>query len=182
MKATTDHSHCLRLFLLVLVLLGVSLPSLRATMCYVVNSGNNSADNSEDSSWATIAKVNAWVCNLGDNALSRRGDAWFGERGAIKTSSNFAAPIIYGAYGMGDKPVLDGSHGMDACIIGNNPSNAIIGDIAVQNYTSAGAAITNFNNVLRQRLTSGMLATMGSKRPPTRPIARPRSHIPHTIL
>jgi len=62
---------------------------------------------SPGSAWKSLGKVNAAPLEPGDAVLFRRGQAWRGQ--LVPRSGREGAPIVYGAYGTGDKPVLMGS-------------------------------------------------------------------------
>lgn len=83
-----------------------------ATNYYVKNGGNDGADGlSDGTAWATISKVNTfWSAGTfapGDSILFKRGDSWYGTIVVAEpgTSGN---PIVIGAYGTGEKPVITG--------------------------------------------------------------------------
>lgn len=74
---------------------------------YYVNaiSGNDASDGtSENTAWQTIAKVNSFAFDVGDTILFRRGDQW--REMILNTLYN---NITYGAYGSGDKPIINGA-------------------------------------------------------------------------
>lgn len=73
---------------------------------YVSNAGSDSNDGTTTSTtWATLDKVNGTSFAPGDSVLFRRGDIWIG---ALRASSSGTSgrPIIYGAYGAGDQPII----------------------------------------------------------------------------
>ncbi len=71
-------------------------------------SGQNANDGlSAQSPWLSLARVNAAQLRPGDKVLFRRGDSWRGQ--LVPQSGRAGAPITYGAYGQGDRPVLLGS-------------------------------------------------------------------------
>lgn len=77
---------------------------------YVKNGGNDNADGLSDATaWATIAKVNSFTFTPGDTILFRRGDIWHEQRSLIPQSGNNSAYMVYGAYGVGNKPQILGS-------------------------------------------------------------------------
>ncbi len=79
------------------------------------NSGLSAA-----AAWKTIGKVNASSFAPGDRVLLKRGQIWR-EQLTIPSSGAAGLPIIFGAYGTGDRPMLKGS-------------------ALVKNWTSAGDA------------------------------------------
>lgn len=58
--------------------------------------------------WLTIAKVNASSFNAGDNIYFNKGDTWR-EQLTVPSSGSSGNPITFGAYGTGDKPIINGS-------------------------------------------------------------------------
>jgi len=74
--------------------------------------GNDGADGSTPkAAWRTLDKVNAADLIPGDQVLFKRGGLW---RGRLEPKSgNESAPVRYGAYGDGAKPILQGSVARD---------------------------------------------------------------------
>jgi hypothetical protein len=94
-------------FLLVLIVVMCTY-SLSAKTYYVSNSGNDSNPGTSDSlAWKTLAKVNSFTPKPGDQILFKRGDTWTGTL-TVKASGTSVAPITYGAWGEGAKPVITG--------------------------------------------------------------------------
>jgi len=94
--------------LLIVILLITS--HLQAQLIYYVNATEgNDANNgmSEATAWQTIEKVNNQVFTPGDTILFKREEIWSGTRLYISGSSGIpTSPIVYGAYGVGEKPVI----------------------------------------------------------------------------
>lgn len=63
---------------------------------------------SETEAWQTIAKVNAATLNPGDQVLFKRGQTFAGTI-TPGQSGTLNHPITYGAYGSGDRPVINGA-------------------------------------------------------------------------
>jgi len=57
--------------------------------------------------WDTVADVTVASFNAGDFILFNRGDEWR-ERLNISSSGTAGVPVTYGAYGTGDRPILNG--------------------------------------------------------------------------
>jgi hypothetical protein len=71
-------------------------------------SGNDRHDGrSPQSPWRILDRVNTADLKAGDRVLFRRGETWRGT--LVPRSGRQGAPITYGAYGEGDKPLLLGS-------------------------------------------------------------------------
>ena len=84
--------------------------SVNATNYYVSSSTGNDSNTgtSESSPWKTLTKVNSITPKAGDQILFKRGDDWTGTI-TVKASGTSGSPIVYGAYGSGEKPVIYGS-------------------------------------------------------------------------
>ncbi len=77
---------------------------------FYVDSGSGSdsaAGTAESAPWQSLEKINAAELIPGDRVLFRRGGVWRGQ--LIPQSGSSGRPIVYGAYGSGEKPVLQGS-------------------------------------------------------------------------
>lgn len=104
---------------------------------FVSKSGNNNADGlTPATAWATMSKVNSSSFSPGDRVLFKRGDTWR-EQLIIRSSGSANGNITFGAYGTGDKPVIDGTgvtmstyHGL---INAYQREYIIVEDIRVQN-------------------------------------------------
>ena len=70
--------------------------------------GNDAAEGTaESAAWQSLDKVNAAELMPGDQVLFKRGGLWRGQ--LVPQSGSQAARIVYGAYGVGEKPILQGS-------------------------------------------------------------------------
>ena len=73
----------------------------------VINGNDSNAGTSNTSAWKTLAKVSSIAFSAGDNILFKRGQVFFAEKSfTIKNGGAEGNPIIYGAYGSGDKPII----------------------------------------------------------------------------
>jgi hypothetical protein len=83
---------------------------------YYVSSSTGSDTNpgTAGSPWRTIAKVNRTRFDPGDQVLFRRGDRW-SEKLVPSSSGAVEKPIVFGAYGTGERPTIAGSRSM-SCI------------------------------------------------------------------
>jgi len=87
----------------------VTVALLAADTYYVSPRGDDAHDGKSDAkAWRTVAKVNATTFTPGDQILFARSGEW---RESLKASSSGGPgkPIVYGAYGKGDKPKFWGS-------------------------------------------------------------------------
>ncbi len=78
-----------------------------ATIYYVSNSSDFGVSGTNIVCTTTDA-VNSLKLNWGDQVLFKRGDEWTGTI-HIKYFGVYGKPIVYGAYGTGDKPVIKGT-------------------------------------------------------------------------
>ena len=62
---------------------------------------------SEKAAWQSLEKVNDAELIPGDRVLFRRGGLWRGQ--LVPQSGSNGAPIVYGAYGKGEKPIIENS-------------------------------------------------------------------------
>ncbi|AHW62266.1 hypothetical protein FH5T_18580 [Draconibacterium orientale] len=91
------------LFFVLLVNIG------NATVYYVSASGDDAnTGTSESQPWKTLAKVSSTSFSPGDQILFKRGDEWSGTI-TVTSSGSAGSPIVYGAYGSGEKPKIYGS-------------------------------------------------------------------------
>lgn len=83
--------------------------SLNAQTYYVSSSAGSDANDgvSVATPLRTLSKVNALALTPGDTVLFRRGDIFSGELSAKPGADG--RPVVYGAYGGGNRPVIDGS-------------------------------------------------------------------------
>ena len=98
----------LSLFAILIVLVMFS-PSWATT--YYVDATNGLDKNnglSEATAWKTIGRVNASRFNPGNQILFKRGETWR-EQLNISSSGDADSLITYGAYGIGDNPVISGA-------------------------------------------------------------------------
>src|SRR5665647_1628345 len=82
-----------------------------ATDYYISSSGNdtNNYGLSSSTPWKTIAKVNSafLIMKPGDRILFNRGDTFYGTI-TIAKSGSAGSPIVIGAYGTGNNPIISG--------------------------------------------------------------------------
>ncbi|MCE5236881.1 hypothetical protein LLH23_00130 [bacterium] len=88
-------------------LLACSSPT-RAATYYVSDRGSDDADGlAPERAWQSLAHVSKAPLQPGDTVLFRRGGLW---RGSLRPRSGAeGAPVTYGAYGQGPKPLFLGS-------------------------------------------------------------------------
>lgn len=82
----------------------------KATDYYISSRGDdNNSGTRPDNAWRTIEKLNASFSLIkpGDNIFFQRGDVFFGSI-RINVSGQKGKPIVFGAYGKGNHPVITG--------------------------------------------------------------------------
>lgn len=82
----------------------------------VINGNDGATGTTKGEAWQTIAKVNASIFIAGDFILFKRGETWTAETLTISWSGSAANFIQFGAYGSGDKPIIDGNNAVNNCI------------------------------------------------------------------
>jgi parallel beta-helix repeat protein len=99
----------MKIFILIVFLIFPAI-LIAQTTYYVSSSEGNDANAGTNTieAWQSLAKVNSFKPNPGDQILFRRGDKWEGTL-IPSSSGSSGSPIVYGAYGSGDKPKIYGS-------------------------------------------------------------------------
>ncbi len=88
-------------------ILCISILSM-ATTYYVSNLGSDLNNGTTSAtSWQTLAKVNSSTFKAGDQILFQKGNSFYGTL-TIKNSGVSGSPIIFGAYGTGENPIITG--------------------------------------------------------------------------
>lgn len=118
-------------FLLILVLFLVANTTINkktsTTNFYISKRGDDSANGlTPNTPWLTIEKINNSKFSPGDSILFNRGDAWR-EGQALYGSSNgtVGKPIVFGAYGKGEKPLILASKDISSSVFWTNSSENI---------------------------------------------------------
>ncbi|MBQ9548468.1 MAG: right-handed parallel beta-helix repeat-containing protein [Bacteroidales bacterium] len=76
---------------------------------YVASDGDDAADGrTPGSAWRSLERVNEAELGFGDTVLFRSGDVFRGS--LVPLSGRPGAPILYGRYGTGEKPVIEPSY------------------------------------------------------------------------
>ena len=102
------HPQLRRMLAAALLLVTLIIPVQARTWYASSSSGNDGNDGlSPATPYRTITKINAVPLQAGDTVLFKRGDVFSGELSA--RSGSTGRPIVYGAYGNGDRPIIDGS-------------------------------------------------------------------------
>ena len=95
------------------ILLGGAMESQGQTFYVDATNGDDASDGlSPDSPWRSLGRANTATIGPGGRALFKRGEIWRGQ--LLPKSGKQEAPVTYGAYGEGPKPVLLGSTSRNA--------------------------------------------------------------------
>ncbi len=97
--------------LVVIMLVGMFSVDGRVYAANYYLDANNGNDNNNgltpETAWQTLDKINAYNIQPGDQILFKRGCEWDGTV-YVTDSGTSSNPIIFDAYGSGDKPVISG--------------------------------------------------------------------------
>ena len=126
-------------------------PGVGAAAVYYVDASagsDNAAGNSPDSPWRSLTKAGQTPLQPGDYVLLKRGETWY-ERLQISSSGAPDTPVTFGAYGAGQRPVLDGSRmTLSASLIAASGVTGIaISGLAVRNATRHGMTFSNSSSL-----------------------------------
>jgi len=124
-----------------------------STSYYVANNGDDSNDGlSPATPWRTLSKVNSEFGNSisqGNDIYFNRGDTWTNEVLTPSLGGTSSEWMIFGAYGSGNKPVIDGT--TNAIYYGSASSFAYVKfeNLHITSTTGAGIVMegTNTNNI-----------------------------------
>ena len=93
----------------ILILIVLSANNSQAKNYYLSQNGDDqNTGYSAQTSWESIDRLNQQNLVAGDSILFRRGDIFIGEI-IVRTSGKNNKPIVYGAFGEGENPVIKGS-------------------------------------------------------------------------
>jgi parallel beta-helix repeat protein len=134
---------------------------------YISPKGNNDNDGlSPETPWRNISKVNSMKFNPGDSILFERGGIWK-EQLKVSSAGNSTHPITFGAYGIGDKPIISGGGVIDHAVsCGSGKDHIVFRNLDVRNAKLRGFSIysnsvTIDNCVARNNSVYGIV--LGSK-------------------
>lgn len=96
---------------------------------------DNDSSDCTDGPWKTVSKVNATTLGQGDKIYFKRGETW-NEKLTVVNSGALGNPIVFGAYGSGNKPILDGQTTRDYVITFGALSYLTFENLQVQNAAS----------------------------------------------
>lgn len=94
------------------------------------NGANSNTGTSQGLAWRSISKVNSSTFNPGDKILFKRGESW-NERLSIPSSGSSGNPIIFNAYGEGNKPIINGLN-LESCVYINSKHYITIANLELK--------------------------------------------------
>ena len=133
----------------------IAKPAVAGGTRYYVDSIEGSDSNrgdSPDAAWKTVTKASSVLLEPGDSLLFRRGGDWSG-RLKLTQSGARGAPIIVGAYGSGNLPVLHSGGCID--VLG---SYVVIQEFHVHTCSWAGISISGYLNVVQDSVVTDNVA------------------------
>ena len=89
-----------------------NINTIQATDYYLSNAGNDSnKGTTEAQAWTSIKRLNSVIFSMkpGDRVFFERGGLFEGTINIQNTAGSEADPIIFGAYGTGENPIIDGT-------------------------------------------------------------------------
>jgi hypothetical protein len=113
-----------------------------ATTYYIDNTRGNDINNGTSvyTPWKSISKVNSFTFQDGDSILFKRGDTWK-ETLSVNQSGKSSSPILYGSYGEGSLPRIDGGYSRPHGIYLDSRRYVIIEDFFIRNTTHGAVRI-----------------------------------------
>lgn len=112
--------------------------------------------------WKTIAMINNHTFNPGDNLYFERGQTWR-ENLTVQSSGNASDQITFGAYGSGEKPIINGADN----VTGWDNLSSSLGFDRCQNIiisSAASSTLSNFPVYLNITYDSDMLSDFSDLR------------------
>lgn len=101
-------------------------------------SGDDANPGNERRPWKTLAKVNAAELAPGDRVLFAAGAVWQGQL-APKSSGSEGAPAVFGRYGRGAMPRIDGGGEFEDAVLLKNVQWIELRDLEITNSSGASA-------------------------------------------
>ena len=121
------------------LLLAISLSADGATYYIDVVDGNDTADGTSiDHPWKTLDKVNQTVFRPGDRVLFKAGATWTGQL-VPKGAGTAQSPVMFGRYGNGPKPKLDGEGRIEDVVRIYNQQNIELHNFEITNHGASPA-------------------------------------------
>ncbi len=118
-----------------------------------VSGDDANSGTSPTSAWKTLSKANSASLAAGDRLLFKRGGRWAGKL-SVKWSGTASNPVVIGAYGSGDLPIIEGSSGC----ISLTGSYVTLQELKIQNCSWSGIDVYGSNNVIQNTVITGNVA------------------------
>lgn len=122
-----------------LILWFLLIPGFSGATTYYVHAedGNDLSDGTSPTlAWKSLEKVSLFLYQPGDSVLFHRGSHWHGML-SITKSGKSGQPLVFSAYGQGDKPGIHGDGLVQAAVfIHNSASYISVANLAITNYDS----------------------------------------------
>ncbi len=133
------------MFGIAFLLAGISHGQVQAagggTVYYIaVNGSSSNTGTSADSPWP-MSKVGSTAFAPGDTILFHKGDTFNNTALSFSRSGSAGLPIMFGSYGTGANPVLDGGGASTPIFSISNAAYITIDDLVIQNSTSDNGGI-----------------------------------------
>ncbi len=127
---------------LYLLFVFLSINAVNATNYYIdkANGNDSNPGTSPGGAWRSISKVNATKFAPGDSILFRSGQVW-NEQLTISSSGTSSKFIVYGSYGTGARPKIDGNNSIYYGIYSSGKSYVKIMNFEVEDIQSDGRNI-----------------------------------------
>lgn len=121
----------------------------RGVAYYVDATAGNDANSgrSPGAAWQTIGKVNGSAFLPGDHILFKRGETWTGTTLTVPSSGVAGSPIVFGVYGTGAKPIIDGNDLVD-CVSTNGNDYLRFEYLDITQGLDFGFVIANVHDVI----------------------------------
>ncbi len=128
------------------------------TTYYLNATGGNDTNSglSTATAWQTLDRLNSEVFGAGDQILFKRGETFTG-RFALAGGGTPSAPLVIGAYGPGNKPVLEGGPDDEEVIYSENSRGFEIRNLKIRNFHPSGSYSNRFGVVLNPSVNAGDL-------------------------
>ena len=101
--------NLVRFSFILVFMLGLSYPGLSVNYFVSSSGSDKNTGKSENDAWKSIDRVNRQDLSPGDTVFFHSGDIFKGEL-IIQYSGSKENPIVFTAYGKGNKPLIKGSH------------------------------------------------------------------------
>ncbi len=98
------------------------------------NSGSDAAAGTMGEPWRTVERANRARLQPGDQLLFHRGQRFHGEL-LFQSGGSRNAPVVIGAYGVGERPILEGGSSGIAIV---RHSHGIIRDLVIRDVSGSG--------------------------------------------